>query len=90
MRIAHVANTDYFCAFLLRGQLQALREEDHDVEVVCGGGPMVRKLEADGFRVHVVENSRRIDPLSDMRTLSHYVRLFRREATTSCTPTIPR
>lgn len=80
MRIAHVANTDYFCAFLLRGQLQALREEDHDVEVVCGGGPMVRNLEADGFRVHVVENSRRIDPLSDMRTLSHYVRLFRREA----------
>jgi glycosyltransferase involved in cell wall biosynthesis len=80
MRIAHVANTDYFCAFLLRGQLHALRDDDHEVEVVCGDGPMVKALETDGFRVHVVENSRRIDPLSDVRTLTRYVRLFRREA----------
>jgi len=79
MRIAHAANTDYFCAFLLRGQLKALREENHDVEVVCGDGPMVGALESDGFRVHVVENSRRIDPLADVRTLVRYVRLFRRE-----------
>lgn len=79
MRIAHVANTDYFCAFLLRGQLRALREDDHEVDVVCGDGPMVESLESDGFRVHVVENSRRIDPLADARTLARYVRLFRRE-----------
>jgi glycosyltransferase involved in cell wall biosynthesis len=79
MQIAHVANTDYFCAFLLRDQLKALRDDDHEVEVVCGDGPMVAALESDGFRVHVVENSRRIDPLADARTLVRYVRLFRRE-----------
>jgi len=79
MRIAHVANTDYFCAFLLRNQLKAIRDDDHEVEVVCGSGPMVPSLESDGFRVHVIDNSRRIDPLADARTLIRYVRLFRRE-----------
>jgi glycosyltransferase involved in cell wall biosynthesis len=79
MRIAHVANTDYFCAFLLRGQLRALRDDGCEVDVVCGDGPMLESLESDGFRVHVVENSRRIDPLADARTLVRYVRLFRRE-----------
>ena len=79
MRIAHVANTDYFCAFLLRGQLRAAREEGHVVEVVCGGGPLVAELEAEGFPVHVVENSRRLDPLADLRTLARYRALFRRE-----------
>jgi len=79
MRIAHVANTDYFCAFLLRDQLKALRDDEHEVDVVCGDGPMVAALESDGFRVHLVENSRRIDPLADTRTLARYIRLFRRE-----------
>ncbi|HYB13093.1 MAG TPA: hypothetical protein VEG67_06455, partial [Myxococcota bacterium] len=63
MRIAHVANTDYFCAFLLRGQLRATRSEGHVVDVVCGSGPLVQELRDEGFGVHVVENSRRVDPL---------------------------
>ncbi len=79
MRIAHVANTDYFCAFLLLGQLRDARRAGHDVEVVCGGGPLLRDLRAEGFRVHVVGNSRRIDPVADARTLAAYVGLFRRE-----------
>lgn len=78
MRIAHVANTDYFCAFLLRGQLEAARRAGHDVEVVCGGGPLVEELELAGFAVRVVENSRRLDPFADVRTLASYVALFRR------------
>jgi len=80
MRIAHVANTDYFCAFLLRSQLEAARRGGHDVELVCGGGPLVAELEQAGFAVHVVENSRRVDPLADVRTLAAYVALFRRGA----------
>jgi glycosyltransferase involved in cell wall biosynthesis len=79
MRIAHVANTDYFCAFLLRSQLRALRAAGHGVEVVCGDGPLVSTLREDGFPVHVVANSRRLDPLADLRSLARYVRLFRRE-----------
>lgn len=79
MRIAHVANTDYFCAFLLRSQLRALARAGFDVDVVCGPGPLVGGLEAEGMRVHVVENSRRIDPGADLRTLRAYLRLFRRE-----------
>jgi len=79
VRIAHVANTDYFCAFLLRSQLHALRAEGHRVDVVCGDGPLVPALRRDGFAVHVVENSRRIDPVADLRTLKAYVGLFRRE-----------
>jgi glycosyltransferase involved in cell wall biosynthesis len=77
MRIAHVANTDYFCAFLLRGQLDAARRAGHAVEVVCAGGPLVGELEGAGFPVHVVENSRRVDPFADLRTLAAYVGLFR-------------
>jgi glycosyltransferase involved in cell wall biosynthesis len=79
LRIAHVANTDYFCAFLLRAQLERLRAAGHDVEIVCGSGPLVAELEAQDFRVHAVENSRRVDPAADLRTLAHYVALFRRE-----------
>ncbi|UCE86535.1 MAG: glycosyltransferase, partial [Deltaproteobacteria bacterium] len=79
LRIAHVANTDYFCAFLLRAQLERLRAAGHAVDIVCGPGPLVEELAARGFRVHAIENSRRIDPLADLRTLSRYVTLFRRE-----------
>jgi glycosyltransferase involved in cell wall biosynthesis len=79
VRIAHVANTDYFCAFLLLGQLRALRALGHEVDVVCGEGPLVEPLGREGFRVHVVPNSRRIDPLADLRTLRAYAALFRRE-----------
>ena len=90
MQIAHVANTDYFCAFLLRGQLKALRDDDHEVEVVCGDGPMVAALESDGFRVHVVESSRRMDPLADARTLVHYVTFSGVRVTILYTRTTPR
>lgn len=79
MRIAHVANTDYFCAFLLRSQLRALVRAGFQVDLVCGEGPLRAGLEAEGFRVHVVANSRRIDPRADLRTLRAYTRLFRRE-----------
>ncbi|HBZ68644.1 MAG TPA: glycosyltransferase family 1 protein [Deltaproteobacteria bacterium] len=79
MRIAHVANTDYFCAFLLRGQLRAARCEGHSVDVVCGSGPLLQELRDEGFAVHVVENSRLMDPVADLRTLRDYVGLFRRE-----------
>lgn len=79
MRIAHVANTDYFCAFLLLGQLRALRRAGFAVDVVCGPGPLTATLEAEGFRVHGVENARRVDALGDLRTLRAYLRLFRRE-----------
>ncbi len=80
MRIAHVANTDYFCAFLLGSQLRALREQGHEVHVVCGPGPLVASLRREGWAVHVVANSRRIDPVADARTLTRYVTLFRRQA----------
>lgn len=79
MRIAHVANTDYFCAFLLLSQLRVARQGGHDVSVVCGDGPLVARLRAEGFPVHLVENSRRIEPVADARTLARYVALFRRE-----------
>ena len=79
MRIAHVANTDSFCAFLLRGQLRAARREGHSVDVVCGSGPLLRELRDEGFGVHVVENSRRVNPMADLRTLRAYVGLFGRE-----------
>ncbi len=78
MRIVHVANTDYFCAFLLRSQLEALREDGHEVEIACGPGPLVEALRDAGFVVHVVANSRRIDPRADLRTLRAYAALFRR------------
>ncbi len=80
MRIAHVANTDYFCAFLLRSQLRDLRAKGHEVDVVCGDGPLLPLLEREGFGVHTVPNSRRVAPWADLRTLAAYVRLFRREA----------
>ena len=79
MRIAHVANTDYFCAFLLHPQVREARAAGHEVHVVCGSGPLVQRLRDDGFHVHLVENSRRIEPVEDLRTLARYVRLFRRE-----------
>jgi glycosyltransferase involved in cell wall biosynthesis len=79
MRIAHVANTDYFCAFLLRGQLRAARSQGHSVDVVCGSGLLLQELRDEGFGVHVVENSRRVDPFADLRTLRDYLVLFRRE-----------
>jgi len=47
--------------------------------VVCGEGPLLDDLRREGFRVHVVENSRRVDPVADARTVARYIALFRRE-----------
>ncbi|MDX1649974.1 MAG: glycosyltransferase family 4 protein, partial [Myxococcota bacterium] len=64
---------------LLRSQLRALVRAGFAVDVICGPGALVDALAADGFRVHVVRNSRRLDPAADLRTLRAYVSLFRRE-----------
>lgn len=79
MKIAHVANTDYFCGFLLRDQLRTLRDAGHEVHAVSGPGPLLEGLRAEGIVVHAVANARRIDPGQDLRTLLAYIRLFRRE-----------
>ncbi|NNL84848.1 MAG: glycosyltransferase family 4 protein [Myxococcales bacterium] len=79
MKIAHVANTDYFCGFLLRDQLRILRDAGHEVHAVSGPGPLLDGLRAEGIAVHTVANARRIDPGQDLRTLLAYIRLFRRE-----------
>ncbi len=78
MRILHVTNTDYFCAFLLRSQLLALREQGHEVEICCGPGPLVEDLRREGFPTHVVASSRRLDPVADLRSLAGYLALLRR------------
>jgi glycosyltransferase involved in cell wall biosynthesis len=78
-RIVHIVNTDFFGRFLMFDQIRWLRGAGFDARLVAGPGPLVPDIEAAGIPVTVLSSSRRIDPLSDLRTLARLAGHLRRE-----------
>ena len=64
--------------FLLMEQVNYLQRQGHEVVAVCGSGPWVESLQKEGVSVEVVEMTRELSPLRDLRSFFALVRCFRK------------
>lgn len=78
-RIAHVATVDVTLKTLLAPQVRYLLGRGFEVEMIASAGPHTPALREEGFIVHNVPISRRLEPWKDLRSALELARLFRRE-----------
>src|SRR5436190_23373588 len=78
-KIAIVANTPESFRFLLRAQLDRLRDDAFEVHCVSGPGAYASELRRGGFAVHEVPLTRLFRPGADVRAVAAMARLFRHE-----------
>jgi glycosyltransferase involved in cell wall biosynthesis len=80
MKVVLFANTDWYLYNFRRNLALALRDRGDDVLLLSPGGPYAERLQAMGFRWMDLPFSRRgMNPLVELRTITHLARLFRRE-----------
>lgn len=79
VKVAHVANLDYFIRHMLLNQMSALREAGYEVVVISGHGPHVPFIEECGFRHITVSTTRTLTPVADLVALWRFYRVMRRE-----------
>ncbi len=79
IKVLQVAAIDTTVHFLLRPLMKQLRNEGHEVHVVCSPGPYLQMLEEQGYLVHSIPIARKIAPFSNLRSLWYLYRLMRRE-----------
>jgi len=75
--VAHVTTADVSLRYLLRNQLEAIRERGYEVNGISSPGPDVDAIEASGVRHLAVAMTRRITPISDAWSLFGLYRLMR-------------
>lgn len=78
LKIAQVTTTDMAMRFLLIDQIKCLQAEGHEVVAVCGSGPWVESLRQEGVQVEVVQMSRELNPIKDIRSFFALWRCFRK------------
>lgn len=79
MKILEITNTDFALRQFIWPLMQALRARGHEVVGVCGDGPALGVVRADGFRVETPNFARSYSPVAQARALVELVRLIRRE-----------
>ncbi len=79
VKVAHVANLDYFIRHMLLNQMSALQEAGYEVVVISSYGPHVPFIEELGFRHITVATTRTLTPFADLVALWHFYRVMRRE-----------
>ncbi len=79
MKILEITNTDFALRQFIWPLMQALRARGHEVVGVCGDGPALAVVRADGFRVETPNFARSYSPVAQAKALFELVRLIRRE-----------
>jgi glycosyltransferase involved in cell wall biosynthesis len=79
MRLVHVTAADFTLAIFLRAQLEALRDQGHEVHTVSSAGPLLEGLRRDGFTCHEVPIPRSPHPTRILGAARRLRALFRRE-----------
>ena len=77
LKIAQIAAADMSIRFLLWDQIKVLQQAGHEVVAVCGPGEWVEKMRTEGVSVEVIDITRELNPLADLRALAQLYRLFR-------------
>ena len=79
IRVLHVAVIDDSLKYLLKSQLQYLRERGYEIHAMSSPGRWRRDLEEAGITFHPAPLLRRFSPLADLRAILSMARVFRRE-----------
>jgi glycosyltransferase involved in cell wall biosynthesis len=80
VRVAHLTTVDSSLRYLLRPQLQAVRDRGGDVVGISAPGPYADELAAEGIRHAPMESSTRgMNLLADLRAAAELWRILRRE-----------
>jgi glycosyltransferase involved in cell wall biosynthesis len=79
MKICQVSAVDFTLYHFLLPLMHGLRAAGHDVAGVCAHGPLVAKVEAEGFRVFDAPIRRSASPLALWRSYRAMLALFRAE-----------
>ena len=80
VRVLTLATVDTALAKLLRGIMEALREEGYVSEAACAEGPYVEELRSAGFRVHTIPFQRRALSTAHFKAYAELYRLIRTRA----------
>src|SRR5438552_3343077 len=79
LRILEIATSDQSLQYLLRRQLEALRETGHDVILASAPGEASEQLISAGYRFHPLRHStQRWDPAADLQLQAELYGLSRR------------
>jgi glycosyltransferase involved in cell wall biosynthesis len=79
MRICRIATIPFSLIHNLGGQLDAIVEAGHELDLVCSRGPGFEDLEQrSGVTVHAIEMPRMISPIADFVALVRLWSLYRR------------
>lgn len=79
-KVIHVTTTDMSLELLLGPQLRAFADAGYEVVGASAPGPYVERLEADGIRhTPLVNATRAMDPVRDLKAFPELVRVLRRE-----------
>jgi glycosyltransferase involved in cell wall biosynthesis len=80
VRVLTLATVDTAIAKLLRGIMEALRDEGFISEAACADGPYVEELRIAGFQVHTVPFQRRALSMAHLKAFVELHRLIRSRA----------
>ena len=78
-KVLQVTALDVTVKNLLLPLIDRLSATGYQVHIVCSDGPYVPELRARGYVVHTVTVERRINPISNLRSLWSLYRLMKRE-----------
>jgi glycosyltransferase involved in cell wall biosynthesis len=78
-KVLQVTAIDVTVKKLLLPLIDRLTEESYQVHVACSDGPYVAELKTQGYHIHAIPIARRINPLSNLRSLWRLYRLIRKE-----------
>lgn len=79
MKICQLAAVDFTVYHFLLPLMRALRDEGHEIVVVCSFGSLVASIEAEGFRVETIGIQRSYNAIAHYRSYCTLVDFFERE-----------
>ncbi len=78
-KVLQVTAADVTVKKLLMPLIDRLTTEGYQVHIACSEGDYVSDLRAQGYTVHNIGIQRRINPISNLKSLWHLYRLMKRE-----------
>jgi lipopolysaccharide/colanic/teichoic acid biosynthesis glycosyltransferase/glycosyltransferase involved in cell wall biosynthesis len=78
-KVLQVTAADVTVKKLLMPLIDRLTTEGYQVHIACSEGDYVSGLRAQGYTIHNIKIERRINPVSNLKSLWHLYRLMKRE-----------
>ena len=79
MKILHICAIGFTVKNLLLPQIEYILSRGFSIEVACSPGAAVDRLQEQGYVIHPIQIDRRIDPISNLKSVVQLAALMRRE-----------